>query len=169
MKWLTRVLLALLVLFVIAQFFQPSMPAPRVDETKTLYHVESVPPNVRAILHRACDDCHSSRTAWPWYARVSPVSWWLAKHVRQGRKEMNVDDWADFKPRRKARKLEEICDQVKEKKMPLESYLPLHPQAKLSDADRGALCQWSSALRMRIIAEHPEAARPAQPQPAQQK
>src|SRR5262245_37880394 len=109
MKW---VLLALVLLLVIAQFIQPSIATARVDETKTLYHVESVPPNVRAILHRSCDDCHSNRTLWPWYSRISPVSWWLAKHVRQGRRELNFDDWADFKPRRKARKLEETCEQV---------------------------------------------------------
>ena len=163
MKWLTRVLLVLLVLFIVAQFFRPSIVVPRVDETKTLYHVESVPPDARAILHRSCDDCHSNRTVWPWYNRISPVSWWLADHVKKGRKELNFDEWADFKPRRKVRKLQELCEQVKERKMPLKSYLPLHAHAKLTDADRGALCTWSSALRMRILAEHPEAAQPAPP------
>jgi len=163
MKWLKRILLALLVLFVVAQLIRPSMANPPVDETKTLYAVEPVPPEVKTILDRSCVDCHSNRTSWPWYSRITPVSWWLADHVKDGRKELNFDEWGGYTPRRAARKLEETCDQVKKNEMPLKAYLPLHPDAKLSDADRAALCRWSGAFRARIIAAHPEALRRAQP------
>jgi hypothetical protein len=158
-KWLTAVLLALLVLFVVAQFIRPSMANPPVDEGKTLYASEPVPADVRAILDRSCDDCHTNRTEWPWYGRVAPVSWLLADHVKDGRKELNFSEWGGYTPRRQARKLEETCSEVKEHKMPIKSYLPLHPGARLSEADRRLLCDWSSAFRARIIAAHPEAAR----------
>lgn len=159
MRWVKTALLALLVLFLLAQFIRPTLANPPVDEKNTLYAAEPVPANVRAILERSCTDCHTSSTSWPWYSRITPVSWWLADHVKDGRKELNFSEWGGYTPRRRARKLEEICDQVKEHEMPIKSYLPLHPKAKLSDADRTALCQWSSAFRARIIAEHPEAAR----------
>jgi len=163
MKWLKALGLALLVLFLLAQLIRPSMANPAVDETKTLYAAEPVPANVRAILDRSCIDCHTNRTSWPWYSQIAPVSWWLADHVKDARKELNFDVWGGYTPRRAARKLEEICEQVKKGEMPLESYLPLHPKAKLSDEDRPALCQWSNAFRARIIAAHPEALRQAQP------
>jgi hypothetical protein len=157
MKWVKLALLALLVLFVLAQLVRPSMANPPVDETQTLYAAEPVPSNVRAILDRSCNDCHSNRTVWPWYAQVSPVSWFLMDHVKDGRKELNFDAWGGYTPRRQARKLQETCEQVERWEMPIKSYLRLHPDASLSDADRQALCDWSKAFRARIIAAHPEA------------
>jgi len=161
MRWLKTALLALLVLFVLAQFIRPTLANPPVDEKKTLYAAEPVPATVRGILDRSCVDCHTSNTAWPWYSQITPVSWWLADHVKDGRKELNFSEWAGYTPRRRARKLQEVCDQVKDHEMPIKSYLPLHPKAKLSAADRAALCQWSSAFRARIVAAHPEVLRPA--------
>jgi hypothetical protein len=162
MKWVKTGLLAFLVLLVLAQFIRPSMANPPVDERVTLYASEPVPADIRAILDRSCTDCHSNRTAWPWYSSVAPASWLLADHVKDGRKELNFDEWGGYTPRRQARKLQETCEQVKEGEMPIEYYVPLHPSAKLSDADRQALCGWSTAFRARIIAAHPEAARPRQ-------
>lgn len=163
MRWAKTALLALLILFVLAQFIRPSMANPPVDEKVTLYAAEPVPSDVHAILDRSCADCHSNRTAWPWYSRIAPVSWMLADHVKDGRKELNFDEWGGYTPRRRARKLQETCEQIKEREMPLETYLPLHPSAKLSEAERESLCRWSAAFRARIIAAHPEAARPRQP------
>jgi hypothetical protein len=163
MKWVKRILLALLVLFVVAQLIRPSMANPPFDETKTLYAAEPVPSDVRAMLDRSCADCHSSRTAWPWYSRIAPVSWFLIDHVKDGRKELNYDEWVGYTPRRQARKLEETCDQVKTWEMPLKSYLRLHRDADLTQEEREQLCRWSTAYRARIIAAHPEAARRGQP------
>lgn len=157
-KWVKAVLLALAVAFVLAQFIRPSLANPPVDESRTLYAAEPVPPNVRAILDRSCADCHTHQTAWPWYSQITPVSWWLVDHVKDGRKHLNLSEWGGYTPRRGAHKLEELCEMVKTHEMPLDSYLPLHPKAKLSEADRVALCEWSSAFRARIIAAHPEAA-----------
>ena len=158
MRWLKVVLFALLVVFVVAQLVRPStMANPSVDETQTLYAAEPVPSTVLAILDRSCNDCHSNRTVWPWYAQISPVSWFLADHVKDGRKELNFDAWKGYTPRRQARKLQETCEQVERWEMPIKSYLRLHPDASLSDADRRTLCDWSKAFRARIIAAHPEA------------
>jgi hypothetical protein len=158
MKWLARVLLALLILFALAQFVRPSMANPAVDEAKTLYAAERVPADVRGMLDRACTDCHSNHTVWPWYSRVAPVSWFLAKHVVKGRKELNFDEWGGYTPRRQAHKLEETCDQVKTWEMPMKSYIRIHRDADLSADERAAMCRWSLAYRARIVAAHPEAA-----------
>jgi heme-binding protein len=147
MKWWKWVLLVLAVAFVAIQFVRPSLGNPPVDEAKTIDATAAVPADVHAMLERSCYDCHSNKSAWPWYSRVAPVSWLIAKDVRQGRKELNFSEWGTYKPRRKSHKLEELCEQVNEKKMPLKVYLPLHPRAKLSDADRTRLCEWANALR----------------------
>jgi hypothetical protein len=147
MKWLKRSLIGLAVTFVVIQFIRPSLANPPIDETKTIGATVPVPPDVQAILERSCYDCHSNKTVWPWYSNVAPVSWLLADDVKDGRKELNFSEWGTYKERRKARKLKELCEQVKESEMPLKLYVPLHSSAKLSDADRARLCEWSTALR----------------------
>ena len=148
-------------LFVIAQFFRPDMSLPNSDPAHSVEHAVTVPADVDAILKRSCYDCHSSKTRWPWYANVAPSSWLLARDVNGARKELSFSEFATYTPRKQYRKLEEACDQVKEGDMPLWFYLPLHPAAKLSAADKQTLCAWMQQARAQIVAVHPEAAKPA--------
>ena len=156
MKWIKRIALTLAILLVVAQLVRPARTNPPVDPAKEL----RAPQPVAAILERSCYDCHSNRTVWPWYSQVAPASWLVVKDVRGGRKEMNFSEWSTFTARRTARKLQEICDQVEQHEMPLKIYIPLHPGASLSDADRHTLCDWAKAERARVIAAHPDAAQP---------
>lgn len=151
-KWLKVLLVVLIVVFVGMQFVRPARTNPPVDESKTLFATGKVPADVRVILERSCADCHSHATVWPWYSNVAPVSWLLADDVEHGRKEVNYSVWGDYTAKRAEHKLEEICEQVKEGEMPLKKYTFLHPSAKLSDADRQRLCEWSSAWRAEILA-----------------
>lgn len=139
-KVLKVALIALVVLFAAAQFARPDLTNPPVEPSQELH----APANVQPILERSCYDCHSNRTRYPWYAQISPVSWWLKDHITEGRREVNFSEFTAYSARRKSRKFEEICEQVKEGEMPLTEYLPLHPSAKLSDADRQTLCEWSA-------------------------
>ena len=157
MKWLKRILLALVILLVVAQVIRPARTNPPIDPAHELV----APQPVASILQRSCYDCHSNHTVWPWYAQVAPVSWLLADDVHDGRAEMNFSEWTTFTPRRSARKLQELCEQVEQGEMPLWFYVPLHSAAKLSDADRKTLCDWAKGERAKVIAAHPEAARPA--------
>jgi hypothetical protein len=102
------------------------------------------PPEVRAILKRACYDCHSSETVWPWYARVAPVSWLIERDVREGRKEVNFSTFTEYTVQRRQRKWKEIPEQVEKREMPPWFYTAVHPEARLSDADRAALLRWAA-------------------------
>ncbi len=155
LKWLA---VALALLFLGAQAYRPDRTNPKVDEAKTLRAGARVPPEVAAVLERSCNDCHSSETRWPWYSNVSPVSWFLKRHVEEGRRELNFSEWGGYTPRRRERKLHEICQQVEAGEMPLRSYLPLHPSARLSDADRRLLCDWARAEEERARAEQEQQA-----------
>jgi len=103
----------------------------------------SAPPPVESILRRACYDCHSSETRWPWYSRVAPISWLIAHHVALGRDEMNFSEWGTYYPATRRRKLEWIERVLREEKMPLWSYRLMHPEARLSAADRSTLERWA--------------------------
>ncbi|MFZ0890381.1 MAG: heme-binding domain-containing protein [Candidatus Binataceae bacterium] len=107
----------------------------------------SAPPQVEATLRRACYECHSNETRWPWYSRVAPLSWLMVRDVTLGRKEVNFSEWGSYYPATRRRKLEWIGRSLHEEKMPPWSYRLRHPGARLSEADRTALERWiESAL-----------------------
>ncbi len=101
------------------------------------------PPAVKLILKRACYDCHSHETMWPWYSRLAPVSWLLARDVHEGRAELNFSTWAHYSPTEQEKKLKESWEEVQEGEMPPWYYLPLHRDAALSEADRQLLQTWA--------------------------
>ncbi len=152
MKIVKWVLLVLAILLVVAQAIRPDMTNPPVNPTHTIQAWTSVPPDVDAILRRSCYDCHSSETRWPWYAQISPVSWWLKDDVSEGRREVSFSEFATYSNKKARKKFEEICEQVNKGEMPLELYVPLHPEAKLSSADRNRLCDWANSEKARLPA-----------------
>ena len=101
------------------------------------------PDSVMAVFRRACYDCHSNETRWPWYNRVAPFSWLVSSHVKKGRGDLNFSDWPvfDFELQDLARK--DIYEQVSKGKMPLRSYTVIHREARLDEADRELLIRWA--------------------------
>jgi hypothetical protein len=133
------------VIFLAIQFRRPDRTNPPENPADTLEARMNVPPEVKAVLDRSCQDCHTSRTAWPWYTNIAPVSWRTVDHVRGGQKELNFSLWGTYEPRRQRRKLHEICTEVESGRMPLSSYLIMHRDAKMSPQDIQTLCKWSKA------------------------
>jgi len=148
LKWIG---IGLVVAFVAIQAIRPSKTNPPVDEARTMKANTQMSPEVSAILDRACSDCHSSRTTWPWYSQIAPVSWYVVGDVNDGRKELSLSEWATYEPRRKARKLQEICEQIEKGEMPMKSYVLIHPTARLSDSDKQILCDWAKQERERVL------------------
>ena len=100
------------------------------------------PPAVAALLRRACYDCHSNETVWPWYAAVAPVSWLVAHDVREGRRELNFSTWDAYDAARRRKKLTESRDEMREGEMPPWFYVLLHPEARLGAAEQDAVDAW---------------------------
>ena len=140
----------LIVVFLGIQFVRPARTNPPVDESQTIFARTQMTPQVAAILERSCRDCHSNQTVWPWYTNVAPISWWLSNHVNEGRQNLNLSEWGRLDHDRQDRKLRQICDEVQDGVMPLSSYLPMHPQAKLSAEDKKILCDWTDSERERV-------------------
>jgi hypothetical protein len=141
--------------FIGMQFIRPELSNPPVVPAQTLESSMNVPPEVGTLLSRSCSDCHSNRTVYPWYSQIAPPSWLLAEHVREGRAELNFDDWGTYKLDRKIRKLDEICEMVTSGEMPLPSYLWLHGDATLNAAQRQLLCDWANAERVKLTSDRP--------------
>jgi predicted ATP-dependent Lon-type protease len=120
-----------------------------------------MPSEVQAVLKRACYDCHSNETSWPWYSNVAPASWFVTDHVDHGRKHLNFSDWAQegrhTEKKDAGEQLDEIRKEVEARNMPLGSYLLLHPDARLSDRDIKLITDWAVSERQRLAIESREA------------
>jgi len=150
-----KVLLVLLIAFIVIQFFRPEKnihPGTQANNISSLYEV---PENVKQIMDKACNDCHSNNTSYPWYNNIQPVAWWLNDHVEEGKDELNFDEFASYNLRKQYHKLDEVIDQVKKGEMPLNSYTWIHTDAKLSDTEQAALTGWASGIMDQMKAKYP--------------
>ncbi len=136
----------LLLALVALQFFRSPRNTGVPEGPESIVAREKVPAEVRQILARACYDCHSNHTKYPWYAAVQPVAWWLNDHVREGKSELNFSEFAAYDAKRAVRKLQSVADEVHERHMPLKSYLLAHPEARLTDADVARVTAWAEDL-----------------------
>ncbi|MCA9750916.1 MAG: heme-binding domain-containing protein [Gemmatimonadetes bacterium] len=131
-----KILIGLVVLFAGIQF----VPVERTNPPVT--QAIDAPPAVQAILDRSCADCHSNQTRWPWYSRVAPASWLVAKDVREGREKLNFSEFGDYPERRQRHKVSEVLEEVEHGEMPLKPYLLIHRDAKVSEPEIETLRAW---------------------------
>jgi len=137
MKRIPRILLIVLVIVLIgSQAIRPARTNPPVTGEI------NAPPEIKSILKKTCYNCHSNETVRPWYSQVAPASWLLVYDVSNGRKRVNFSEWSSLPPQRQAKKLKKAEEDIKEGEMPLWYYLPLHPEARLSEADKSTLEAW---------------------------
>ena len=139
-------LLGLGVALIVIQFIRPDRSTPEMVPSDDFIAQAQPPAEIETLLRDACYDCHSYETAWPWYTNIAPVSWWISKHIRHGRKHLNFSEWGTYESDRKDHKVEECIEYVEEGWMPLNSYTWMHGNAKLSEKDRRALTDWFKTL-----------------------
>lgn len=135
-KKVRLIFIILIILFAAIQFVPVERTNPPVGNKIQL------PKKIESILQNSCYDCHSNQTKWPWYSYLAPISWRIADHVKDGRKDLNFSTWNDYDLKKKKKKVDEIGEKVEEGKMPLKDYLLIHRNAKLSDAQKLLLKQW---------------------------
>ena len=153
---LKRILLILIIILVAIQFIKPQKnihPEAQTEDISTLY---SVPADVDTILARACNDCHSNNTRYPWYNNVQPLTWFLNNHVNDGKEELNFNEFATYRLSKQYHKLEEVKEQIDKDEMPLSSYTLIHTDAKLTAADKDILINWSEGIRKQMEAKYPK-------------
>lgn len=141
----TIVLIAILVLGAIQFIPLPGRENLAVSPRNDITQVLPIAEDTKKILHDACYDCHSDEARYPWYANIAPLSWWIQHHVNEGREHMNYSRFGELSMSKRDHKLEESIEMVKKEEMPLSSYTIMHPEAKLSNAQRVALTDFFSS------------------------
>lgn len=127
------------------QFFRIDKDNPSIVEADTLESSVRVPVDVGNILRISCNDCHSNRTVYSWYSNIAPVSWLLKKDIDGGRQKLNFSVFNTYDSKKKVRRLEQICELVKSKEMPLPPYLWMHRDAVITEDQSKILCDWSQS------------------------
>mgnify|MGYP002336140001 CR=1 FL=1 len=150
-KILKNIFIGLIVLFILIQAVRPTKNSGVADTDKDITHFVQVPDTIHKIFKTSCYDCHSNHTNYPWYAEIAPSSWWLASHVNKGKAELNFSDFAQYTPRRMKSKLSAIADQVANGEMPLNSYLLLHADARLSKKQIQMITNWTDSAKAEVI------------------
>jgi hypothetical protein len=145
----------LLVAFIAIQFFRTTKNISLVVSQNHITAQYAVPQDVQNILKTSCYDCHSNNTAYPWYNNIQPVAWFLADHVKEGKKELNFDEFATYRISRQYRKFEEIGNEVKEGEMPLASYTIIHSNTKLNEDQKSTIIRWVISTRDSMQKQYP--------------
>ena len=149
MKILKTLGVTLLIAFIIAQFFGPERNNGDIKSVNAFLADTKPPAEVKEILLNTCFDCHSDHTRYPWYDKITPVNYWLAEHVNDGKKHFNVSKWNDYSDKKKDHKLDELAEEVEEKEMPLPSYTWTHGDADLSPEQIEAVETWVKNARLK--------------------
>jgi len=147
--------ITLLVALIGIQFFHPKKNKSDSPHSNYIGNVFAIPENVKNILAKACNDCHSNNTSYPWYASIQPVHWWLNKHIKEGKKELNFDEYTNRSLRYQYHKMEETMEMVKEGKMPLDSYTWTHKDALLTTEEKDMVLNWAQSVMDTMKAHYP--------------
>ena len=150
-----KILIVLLVALVIIQFIHPGPNKSGGEQPNFIGRSFPIPEDVKPILQKACYDCHSNNTRYPWYSNIQPVDWWLTHHIKEGKAHLNFDEYTNRSLRYRYHKIEETIDQVKEHQMPLNSYTWIHKDAILTDVEKSKLIGWAQGILDTMEAHYP--------------
>ncbi len=131
----------IVVMFLLAQLIQPNKTNPTTNKELEI----QTPKNIKIILKKACYDCHSNETTWPWYSKIAPLSWTIASHVNDGRSWVNYSIWNTYTQEEKDKKLKQTFRAIYVA-MPPSSYITFHQNANLSSSERKEVRDWIKEL-----------------------
>jgi hypothetical protein len=139
-----KILVVLISLFMVSQFLSPKKNQSGLYAVNQFFLDTNTPKEVQILLKEACFDCHSDQTDYPWYNSITPINYWLNSHIKGGKKHFDVSKWFSYSDNRKVHKLEELVEEVKERKMPLKSYTWTHKSAVLDQNQINSLVDWAN-------------------------
>ena len=151
-----KILIALLIILFVIQIFRPEKNVHAGPQPNTIATIYPAPSYVDSILVKACKDCHSNNTKYPWYNNVQPVAWFLANHVKDGTRSFNLDEFATYPAWRQYDKISEVRKQIDEGEMPLSSYTWIHKDAILTDEEKATVINWSEGVKKQMSLKYPK-------------
>ena len=143
MKRIKKIAIAFFLVFIAIQFYQPKQNvSSSFDIGKNFANNYKVPPTVLNSLQKACYDCHSNNTQYLWYDYIQPARWFVESHIKNGKEELNFNEFASYSNRKQRSKLEAISREIKSGNMPLSSYKQLHEDAILNETQKQEILSW---------------------------
>jgi hypothetical protein len=142
MKRSVKILLGIIILFIVIQFIPRDHNKSTQVQVNDITTVYRVPDNVQAIFKNSCYDCHSNNTDYPLYARIQPIRFMMDGHVKQGKEELNFNEFGTYSKRKQSHKLRAIANSMTEGTMPLSSYLFIHHKAGLTPTEKTVIIDW---------------------------
>ena len=138
-KQLKHAGMIIVVVLAAAQLIRPDRTNPPTDPSRSIQGHVGATSELIPVLNRACGDCHSNETVWPWYTKVAPTSWLMVYAVKEGRKAVNFSEWTAYSPAQQQMLLTESCQDASNGKMP-GIYTALRPETALSTRDVETIC-----------------------------
>lgn len=138
-----KVILIVMLIFLIAiQFVPVSSNQDSQLKRTAITKIYPVPSKVQAILKESCYDCHSNHTQYPWYAKLQPISGWMAAHISNGKKELNFSEFGSYSKYKQQSKLKAILNSIHDGTMPIASYTFIHSKTKLTPSAQTLVINW---------------------------
>ncbi|WP_339834274.1 heme-binding domain-containing protein [uncultured Flavobacterium sp.] len=145
-----KILIALLVVLVVLQFFQIDKTNPETDINQDFLTIHNPPTEIASIMKAACYDCHSNKSVYPWYSNIQPIGWYLKDHIEEGKEHLNFSEFGTYTPKKQAHKLEECYELIEKGEMPLSSYTIIHKEAVLSETQQTELVSYFKEIQKKI-------------------
>ena len=148
-----RILIGVAAVLVVIQFIHPEKNISNTVSADDFNNIYPIPDSVQKILQKACYDCHSNNTRYPWYNNIQPVAWWLDHHINEGKKELNFSEFGKRPLAKRAKKMQKLAKEVKNGGMPLDSYTWIHKDAVLTEAEKNILINWANNLSQQMAVD----------------
>lgn len=145
-----KVLITILIILIVFQFIGPPKNNSEGISSNDISLVYGMPDAVHQVLVQKCYDCHSNSTYYPWYSNIQPIGWWLYSHIREGKEHLNFSEFGTYDNKKSNHKLEELSEAVTEGWMPLESYVWMHPQTKITPQETEMINNWIQSTGVEI-------------------
>ena len=144
-----------LIIFLLIQLYQPARNFSFVqDITGNFTKVYNVPKNVEIILRTSCYDCHSNNTNYPWYSNVQPARFFMEHHIKEGKENLNFNEFGNYSTRKQENKFDRIVKQIKSDEMPLASYTLIHKNAILTATQKKEVMAWINKINDSISSQN---------------
>ncbi len=150
-----KIMLVLLVALIVIQFIHPKKNIAEGAQPNYIGNVFTIPADVKPILVKACNDCHTNNTRYPWYSKIQPVHWWLDNHIKKGKKGINFDEYTNKSLRFQYHKMEDVIEVIKKGEMPLNTYTWIHKNAKLTSDEKNKIMTWAISVMDTMKARYP--------------
>ncbi len=140
-----KIVLFVVIILIAIQFIRPDKNDSGYESLAAFEQETQMPAAIKEVLQNNCYDCHSKQTTYPWYAQITPLSFWLDHHIEEGQEHLDLSQWTTWDYKKKDHKLDELIEEVEEGEMPLESYAWIH--GNLDEAEKELLINWAKTTR----------------------